>query len=423
MATFDYIKNMWHEQRGLLILYIAGYTLVLAFFIFIVYAILFRGLTQSDANANINDANANIGLPLTNNTNGGPANTNVNVNTNVSTSLPEIDTVARGSDTLVSSLTDVEVDGVRIDGSTISYYDPSAGRFYRKDASGNVVQIGDAFFPNAGNVQWSPTQDQVIFATPDGKNVYYDLKTGKQSILPQEMSQIRFSETGSQIAYKFYAPDTENRFLGISNPDGTELKVIETLGTETEDVAVNWSPTGQIIATFRDSTEGDKQNVYFVGQEGENFENLEVDGRGFLGEWSPAGRQMVYSIYSPDTDYKPRLWIANADGSDLTGTGELNLGVETYADKCAFASETSLYCAVPRRLETGAGIYRELADDTQDRFYRIDVTTGDSTLIANPVNKDRNNNVRASNLDVSDDGKTLYYINDETKQLESLALK
>ncbi len=421
--ALDYLKNMWQEQRGLFILYVLGYVLVLAFFIFIIYFILFRGLTQTDVTTNTNNANVNSGLPLSNNTNGLPTNGAVNTNTNVSTSLPEIDTVARGSDTLVSSLTDVEIDGVRIDGSTISYYDPSAGRFYRKDSSGTVTQMGDAFFPNAGNVQWSPTQDQVIFATPDGKNVFYDLKTGKQSILPVEMSQIRFSATGSQIGYKFYAPNIDNRFLGVSNPDGTELKVIETLGTETTDVEVNWSPSSQIIATYRKSTGGESQNVYFVGQEGENFENLEVDGRGFTGKWSPNGRQMLYSIYSDDTDYKPRLWIANADGSDLTGTGEFNLGVETYADKCAFASETTAYCAVPRRLETGSGIYRELADDTQDRFYSINVTTGVSSLIANPVDSNGNNNVRATDLRVSDDGKTLYYINEETGKLESLALK
>src|SRR3989338_2714976 len=61
------------------------------------------------------------------------------------------------------------------------------------------------------------------------------------------------------------------------------------------------------------------------------------------GNWStepvdPDGQSLLYSVSSPASEYKPALWIANAAG-DSIGENRRSLGLNTWADKCAFRDE------------------------------------------------------------------------------------
>jgi hypothetical protein len=57
------------------------------------------------------------------------------------------------------------------------------------------------------------------------------------------------------------------------------------------------------------------------------------------------------------------------------------LKINTWAEKCAFANETTLYCAVPRSLPAGAGMSPE-SFSSYDDMYKIDTKTGLKTNIA-----------------------------------------
>jgi len=67
--------------------------------------------------------------------------------------------------------------------------------------------------------------------------------------------------------------------------------------------------------------------------------------------------------------------VVNATGDEI-GTGRKKLNVDTWADKCTFYSDSKLYCAVPEKLDEGAGLFPELAKTTKDNLYQIDPTTG-----------------------------------------------
>ena len=63
-------------------------------------------------------------------------------------------------------------------------------------------------------------------------------------------------------------------------------------------VQVAWSPNNEILAT---ATTGrslgvDRQEVYFLGQYGQNFKSMVVEGLGFQPQWAPSGQQLVYSV-------------------------------------------------------------------------------------------------------------------------------
>ena len=71
---------------------------------------------------------------------------------------------------------------------------------------------------------------------------------------------------------------------------------------------------------------------------------------------------------------------------DNIGSGRQLLGVNTWASKCAFADDSTVICGVPRFLPEGAGMSPDIAADTPDDLYRIDIKTGIRTPL--PLDKD-----------------------------------
>ena len=177
--------------------------------------------------------------------------------------------------------------------------------------------------------------------------------------------------------------DIENRFLAIANDDGSNIKTLEHIGGIENQVAVNWSPTNQMIATVTKGKDGDRSEVYFIGQNDENYKLMIVNGRDFRGLWSPTGNQMVYSVYNSQNDYKPQLWISDASPTTI-GENRRSLNLETWADKCSFVSTNKIYCAVPTSLPYGAGLEPGIANTIPDQIYELDLTTGAKKLIAIP---------------------------------------
>jgi len=101
-------------------------------------------------------------------------------------------------------------------------------------------------------------------------------------------------------------------------------------------------------------------------------------------------------------DYKPELWVVNAEG-DTIGTGRKLLGVNTWSEKCTFADERTVYCAVPNNLQRGAGFAPQVSNSTPDTIYRIDVQTG----LRAPVTLDEEHTI--DSLFLNEDGTILYF--------------
>jgi hypothetical protein len=167
-------------------------------------------------------------------------------------------------------------------------------------------------------------------------------------------------------------------------------------------------------------TEGvglDRQRVFFVGLNDENFKALTIEGRGFRPLWSSQGDRLLYSVYSSSNDLKPELWIADAQGENI-GAGRARLNIQTWADKCVFSSKTEIYCAVPERLEEGAGLFRELASGVKDNLFKINTQTGARKLVAIPDGQ-----FTMSDLIVSGNGSYLYFTDAATGRINKIKLK
>lgn len=334
---------------------------------------------------------------------------------------PEVSTIARGGSTWVATLTEAKADGISLagDGKNLVYYDKTAGKFYRSTPDGQLTALSDKTFFEVEKINWAPNTDKAILEYPDGSNILFDFTTQKQVTLPKHWEEFDFSPDGNQIVGKSIGLTPEARWLIVANPDGSNARAIEPLGENADKVQVAWSPNNQIIATSRTGEpQGiDRQEILLVGLHGENFKSLIVEGWGFEYQWSSAGDRMLYSVYNSASDYKPLLWIVDAQG-DAIGNNRRSLGINTWAEKCAFADNQTVYCAVPQTLKRGYGMMPELADNIPDSFYKIDLTTGLKTPMAVPYG-----NFTADRVMVSADGQYLYFTDKSTGRVQRIQLK
>lgn len=270
-------------------------------------------------------------------------------------------------------------------GDLARFYNPEDGRFYRVNPDGTITALGDKQFFNVDNVSWANRDERAIIEFPDGSNVYYDFEQKRQVTLPAHWEDFSFSPDDERLAAKSIGLDPNNRFLIISGSDGNEAKAVEELGKNGDKVMVEWSPNQQVIAfskTGKPQGEG-AEEVYLVGENGENFKSLIVPGRGFMPNWSSTGRQILYSVYHERTGLRPSLWVSGGFGDDI-GENRRGLNLNTWADKCVWRSDSELICGVPQSLEVGAGLAPNKFAGVPDDLYRVDLKTGVSVKISTP---------------------------------------
>lgn len=276
----------------------------------------------------------------------------------------------------VEKISSADTKNIHLGDGNMGYYNNNDGKFYTITPQGVVKELSGKVFYNVENTTWSPKNNSAILEYPDGANIYYDFEKEKAATLPKHWEEFDFSPTGSKIAAKSMGFSEENKWLISANPDGTEVQLVEPLGDNADKVIVDWSPNNQVVAlsTTADA-EGYRQRLLFVGKNKERFSSTIVEGRGVQTQWSPSGKKLLYSVFRPETDFKPELWIVGGEPGSI-GTDRKPLRVTTFAPKCTFGDDRFVYCGVPRDMPTGAGFGPEIANESPDRLYKIDTVTG-----------------------------------------------
>jgi len=301
-------------------------------------------------------------------------------------------------------------------GRDLIYYEPQTGFFYSITPDGEKKFFSDTAFKNVETVTWSPNNQKAVLEYPDGSNIIYDFAKKASVTLPAHWKDFTFSNDSAQIAFKDMRMDPENRFISITDTNGGAYRQIERLGNQDENVHISWAPNDKYVALFIDSIDGSRSEVYPIGFYGENYRKFTVEGRDLRFEWSPSGDKLLYSVHNVRSDYKPTLWIVNTS-PELLATGRNKLEINTWADKCTFASERTAYCAVPRQLEAGTGFRPDLASNVPDDFYKIDIVSGTKELMAQPLFS-----TTVNKMIISQDGKSLYWLDLNTGQINKMNL-
>jgi WD40 repeat protein len=337
--------------------------------------------------------------------------------------LPPASEVAGGGRTVTTAITQGAVADVALSGSgsSVNFYNPKDGKFYTVDKNGDLVLLSETQFPDAENVEWNKDADKAVIEFPDGSNVVYDFDTERQTTLPSHWEEFGFSPISDEIEAKSMAVDPNNRWLVTSSSDGSNVKAFQPLGENGDKVTISWSPNDQIVA-FSDTADSlsgglDRKMIIPIGLNGENYPGLTVEGLDFIPLWTPNGKQLLYSVAGDYSDNKPLLWLVDATPASM-GQNRHSIGLNTWADKCAFLDSSTAYCAVPRNLPNNAGMQRSLYADYPDTVYRIDVAQNKITLVAVPEE-----DVAMTSLSVSTDGSMLYFVSGNDGTLQSIRLK
>ena len=334
----------------------------------------------------------------------------------------KISKIAQGGETLATALSENNARGVDIssDGNGINFYDREENKFYFVDENGNKNILSNKEFFGVQNVVWSNDKTSAIIEYPDGNKILYDFSNDKQISLNKNILDAEFSQTNS-IAYKYVTNNINDNWLMVTDENNSEVRAVQALGENSENVQIAWSPNNSVVALYAKSIGPSKSEIFLIGLAEENFKSIEVEGSDFNGAWSPDGKRILYNITNSQNDYKPSLWIVNAQGDDI-GRYNLNLGLTTWVDKCVFENSRTVFCAVPKSLTEGAGLFSELFLETDDLIYKIDLTTGRSELIADPIFSEQDK-FSISKLFVSKNSEELFFWDEVTEKIYSIKLK
>lgn len=341
--------------------------------------------------------------------------------------LPEAAAVADGGVTQTIALTTGPVQNTALsaDGNKINFYNEEDGFFYTIDKDGNIVKLSNQTFPNVQSVEWNRDAEKAVMVFPDDSKIVYNFQTQSQVTLPKHWEDVEFSPSSDNLIAKSLALDPNNRWLVISNDNGSNVTSIQALGENADKVEVNWSPNDQVVG-FADTSSVvgtnaasgfDTKVIYPIGKNQENFKGLVVEGFGFAPSWSPSGKTILYSVYGDYSQGKPLLWLVNGTAASM-GENRHSLGINTWVDKCTWSSDTIVYCAVPQNLPPNAGLQRTLYSTRPDTLYKLDLTNGRNSVVAIPET-----DTTMTSLSVSADGSALYYTDAFSGQLKLIKLK
>lgn len=403
---------------------IAGFVVVIIAWGYLIYFLFFRSTTQpgiSETPATEGPGFSSV-LPETTD---GPQNiieeikNNGKLQVTIPTGSIKPDDIAKGGITNVTKLTNTKVSGITTNqtGNSIQYYNETEGIFYTVDKNGKKVKLSDKQFYNVDEVTWSPKKNKAVIEYPDGSNIVYDFDKERQVTLPKHWEEFEFSDNGEKIVMKSIGLDPNNRWLAITNDDGSKSEKVTSIGINANNIIPSWSPNNQIVAMEKQGIDFNRQEIFFIGLNNENFKSTVIEGRGFEHTWSPEGNRLLYSVYSTETNLKPNLWVVDAQGESI-GNRKTDLKLETWAHKCSFSGASSLYCSVPTGLEEGAGVFPELSRETSDLLFKIDTNTGLRRLIAIP-----NGSYNISQLVISENEEEAYFTDEITGELHMIKLK
>ncbi len=341
-------------------------------------------------------------------------------------SAADVSPIADGSKVVaVTSLVTVPNTGSTLsaDGDGVQFYNKLDGKFYRADEEGNQVALSNEIFPAVQKVTWAPNKSLAALEFPDGNKVIYDFNAQKQHSIPSHWNDLEFSPDSAQMVGKTESPDPQLRYLFSARTDGTGSTAILPLGDNGDKVITNWSPNNQVVAFSKTAAPtggaADRQGILLIGKNGENFKQIMAEGLGFEPQWSPSGDRVLYSVFNRSSNLGPSLWV-DGGSNETIGAAKNYLSINTWAHKCTFVDNDEAICAVPNpdKLLPGIGFAPNLATDTDDTIYKINIKTGLQTIVAKP-----NGNLTIDQLSVSKDGGTLFMKEKKSGEILKMRLK
>lgn len=260
-------------------------------------------------------------------------------------------------------------------------YNPSSGsiKYYLKQ-NGWVVSslpdgssattISNTTISGIQQVVWSPSTTNVILFLQDGTKELYNYSTHQPTFLKNGVSAVGFSPDGGSVVF-YDNTDPATPAIDILNLSSMNQQQISS--NIFLEPAFSWKGNNLFVESVTPNLYRRPKNLDVYNTSTQKWSNVFNGVYGFGDKISPDGNTILYSqtqVYGQNLD----LFVHSA-----TTGGERDLQVATIPEKCAFASNTLVYCAVPDSWPSFPQLpedYNSGSIQTTDSFWAIDLTTG-----------------------------------------------
>jgi hypothetical protein len=323
----------------------------------------------------------------------------------------------------ITPISDGGVLGVYLDKKTqeLKYYDAATGLVWRTDVEGQKKQqITMTKVIGLKQVTWSADGSKALtMIQKNGVNNFYeyDYSLQKSTLLKDGLDSVSWDNVGKKIFYKYFDKVSNKRTLNIANPDGSGW---EKLGDIIDrNIIIAPIPFTSMISYWSFPNAAEETHLKVIGAIGGEAKTI-LNGRyGADYIWAPDGSKALVSSLSSKGGSAVVLGVVTIDGEYS------DLGIPTLASKSTWSADSkNVYYALPGEIPDNAKMpndYQENKFNTSDTFWKMEIATGEkSRIIETNVIKGKYD---SSNMILSADEKTLYFINKVDQKLYKIALQ
>lgn len=302
----------------------------------------------------------------------------------------------------------------------VKYYDANTGFVWEVSANDQgKQQITNTKVLGLKNVLWSPGLNKVLTTIQkDGQNSFFEYDYSLQKAVPLKngIDTVVWDNLGTKILYKFFDATAKKATLNIANPDGSGWQKIADVNIRNLSIAqIPFTPlvsywnapnAAQETLLRAVSLTGGEPRVILTGRYGADY------------LWSPDGTMALVSSLASKESRNVVLGLVGMDGKYQ------DLGIPTLASKCVWSKDSkTIYYALPGEIPADAIMpndYQENKFNTDDTFWKMDVTTGKKDRIIEV--SEINGKYDSSQIFLSEAEGVLYFVNKTDQKLYRLIL-
>ncbi len=326
----------------------------------------------------------------------------------------------------ITAISDEPVFGATLspDGKFIYYFLKNNGQLNKVGFDGRLEKVlaENPSLVNLKEAVWNKQKNKVIakteISTDKLKYYHYDLTAKSFTPLKDNIDSVAWSSLGDKIIYKYYDSKTKKRAISVSDSNGKNWRDL----TNFDHFGVNISPIpGSSLISFWPAPNAfTPTSVNTINFSGEDKKEILKDRYGVDILWSPNGKWAAVSYTDQKGGHKTDLAIMNPRGGQFQ-----TLFIPTFISKCVWSFDSQyLYCALPVDIPATATLPNDWQEGkilTTDTFWKIDTATGEKERMVETEKINGNFDVIKPFL--SQDGKTLFFVNKKDGKLYKLELE
>lgn len=307
-----------------------------------------------------------------------------------------------------------------VERTTGNIYQTFADKIQERKFSGTVIpKVYEAHFGNRGEsvvMRYLKTDERTIETfvgtlpkEPLGADASA-INEVKGSFLPNDVKDLSVSPDTSKVFYLF---ETGDSMVGatLNFLNNKKTQIFDSPFTEW---LSQWI-SGNTIALTTKPSAGVPGFMYTIDSAGKNLIKVLDNINGLTTLGSPNGKLILYG------DNNLSLSVFNADTKSVSP-----LSIRTLPEKCVWgkASDT-VYCAMPK--SAGFGLYPDIWYQGEvsfnDQLWKVDIKTGNSALLLDPVLAERGEEIDGIKLALDEKENYLFFVNKKDSFLWKLDLK